>query len=229
MRLDNLLVTPPTPRSPILADAFKRAGLVERTGRGVDRIFDGQLRIGRPPPDYSRSSNESVVLVLQGGSTNLAVAKYVAEEARAGRELSLQDLLIVNDLLRERRVSTAQAARLLQTDESTTRALLNQMVDQGILEARGEARARTYHLSAPAYRALGEDVAYVRAHGFEPLQQEQMVLSYLDAHGRITRGQAAELCGLAPRQARALLKRLVEEGKLRLRGARRTAYYERAS
>ena len=34
VRLDNLLVTPPRPRNPSLADAFKRAGIVERTARG---------------------------------------------------------------------------------------------------------------------------------------------------------------------------------------------------
>lgn len=34
--LNNLLVTEPRPRNPALADALKRIGLVERTGRGVD-------------------------------------------------------------------------------------------------------------------------------------------------------------------------------------------------
>jgi ATP-dependent DNA helicase RecG len=50
---DNLLVTEPRPRNPRLADAFKRAGLVERTGRGVETIYRGQLRNARRPPDYS--------------------------------------------------------------------------------------------------------------------------------------------------------------------------------
>ena len=45
VRLDNLLVTPPHPRSPLLADAFKRTGLVERTGRGINRMFAEQLRL----------------------------------------------------------------------------------------------------------------------------------------------------------------------------------------
>ena len=36
--LDNLLTTEPRPRNPRLADVFKRLGLVERTGRGVDLI-----------------------------------------------------------------------------------------------------------------------------------------------------------------------------------------------
>ncbi|MGH8917460.1 MAG: RNA-binding domain-containing protein, partial [Actinomycetes bacterium] len=39
IRLDNLLVSAPQPRSPLLTDAFKRTGLVERTGRGINRMF----------------------------------------------------------------------------------------------------------------------------------------------------------------------------------------------
>lgn len=43
VRLDNLL-TISQPRSPILADAFRRAGVVERSGRGVSLMF---IRQGR--------------------------------------------------------------------------------------------------------------------------------------------------------------------------------------
>jgi ATP-dependent DNA helicase RecG len=67
VRLDNLLVTQPRPRNPLLADAFKRAGVVERTARGVDTIFYEQLRNGRPAPNYGRSDESCVVLVLPGG------------------------------------------------------------------------------------------------------------------------------------------------------------------
>ena len=227
INLDNLLVAPPRPRNPLLADAFKRAGLVDRTGRGINRIFEGQLRYGRGAPDYSRSTAEDVVVVLSGGGANLPMTRFVAEQAQSGQPLSLEALIVVNELVRERRMTTARASELFQRDESSARALLNQMVDHGLLEARGEARGRTYHLSAAAYRAIGEDAAYVRVHGFEPLQQEQMILTYVDAHRRITRGQAADLCQLAPRQARAVLKRLVGRGDLRLVGQRRSAFYER--
>jgi ATP-dependent DNA helicase RecG len=67
VRLENLLVTVPTPRNPVLADAFKRIGLVERTGRGIDTIYEGQLRYGRATPDYSRSTVGSVQVVLPTG------------------------------------------------------------------------------------------------------------------------------------------------------------------
>lgn len=60
VRLDNLLVTPPRPRNPSLADAFKRAGIVERTARDIDTIFFEQLRNGRPVPSYERSTETDV-------------------------------------------------------------------------------------------------------------------------------------------------------------------------
>lgn len=75
IRVDNLLVAPPHPRSPLLADAFKRAGLVERTGRGINRMFAEQLRVGRPAPDYGRSSADHVVAILPGGPANMSMTK----------------------------------------------------------------------------------------------------------------------------------------------------------
>jgi len=50
IRLDNLLVAAPHPRSPLLADAFKRTGLVERTGRGINRMFASSCVSGDPRP-----------------------------------------------------------------------------------------------------------------------------------------------------------------------------------
>jgi len=227
INLRNLLVAPPRPRSPILADVFKRAGLVERTGKGIDLIFEGQLRYGRPAPDYSRSTREGVEVVLPGGPANLSLARYVAEQTGGGHRPSLDELLVLNELAVERRLSTARAAELMQVEEDVARSILNRMVDGGLVEARGERKGRTYHLSPAGYRAIGEPAAYIRVHGFEPLQQEQMMLQYVDAYGRITRREAADLCRLAPPQARRALRALVARGELVLRGARRGAYYER--
>lgn len=46
--IGNLLAAPPQARNPRLAEAFKQAGLVERTGRGINRVFRSQLALGRP-------------------------------------------------------------------------------------------------------------------------------------------------------------------------------------
>jgi len=227
VRLDNLLITAPRPRNPLLADAFKRAGIVERTARGIDTIFYEQLRNGRPAPSYDRSNETSVVLVLPGGEANLDFVRLLVEESRAGRDLGLDDLLILNALWHDRRLTTEEASRLTQKPETETRAVLNRMVEIGLVEPRGERKGRTWHLSAATYRRLGQPAAYVRQRGFERLQQEQMVLQYVEKHGRITRKEAAELCQLASYQARDLLARLVERGALEMHGTKKGAFYVR--
>ena len=45
-------------------------------------------------------------------------------------------------------------------------------VERGWIQARGEGKGRSWHLSAAAYRLLDAPAGYVRVHGFEPLQQE---------------------------------------------------------
>lgn len=229
VRLDNLLVTAPRPRNPLLADACKRAGLVERTARGIDTIFYEQLRNGRLAPSYARSDTVTVVIVIPGGEANLDFVRLLVTEAQAGRTLGLDDLLILNALWQERNVDTAEAARLTQKPETETRATLHRLVEAGLVEERGEKRGRTWHLSAAVYRALGDRAAYVRQRGFEPLQQEQMVLQYVEKHGRITRKEAAELCRIGPYQATRLLDRLVKDGRLLRHGERKGAWYARGA
>jgi len=229
VRLDNLLVAPPHPRNPLLADAFKRAGIVERTGRGIDTIFYEQLRNGRPAPSYDRSNEAGVVLVLAGGEANLEFVRLLAEESRAGRVLGLDELLTLNALWQDRRLSTDEAARLTQKPEADVRAVLNRLVEIGLVEPRGERKGRTWLLSAATYRRLGKPTAYVRQRGFEPLQQEQMILQYVEKHGRITRMEAAELCRLGPNQAYRLLKSLVKRGFLVPLGAKKGRVYERGA
>ena len=57
VRLDNLPVTQLRPRNPLPADAFKRAGVVDRAHRKrIDTIFFEQLSNGRPAPNYARSN-----------------------------------------------------------------------------------------------------------------------------------------------------------------------------
>jgi ATP-dependent DNA helicase RecG len=226
--LDNLLVHEPKPRNPRLAEAFRRLGLVEKTGRGIDKIYLGQLWYGRPLPDYSLSDREAVRLTVRGGSASLAFAAFVYEEDKAGRSLSLDELLALNQLQYERRMAVPLLGQLTQRGETHARAVLERLVERGLIEPRGEKRGRVYHLSAALYRQLGVPAGYVRTHGFDPIRQEAMVLEYVAAHGRITRRDVAELCSLSDRQAGHLLHRLVVDGKVIMQGTKRGTYYELA-
>ncbi|MBW1992644.1 MAG: putative DNA binding domain-containing protein [Deltaproteobacteria bacterium] len=229
VRLDNLLVTPPRPRNPSLADAFRRAGVVERTGRGIDTIFFEQLRNGRPAPSYERSTETDVVLVLHGGQANLNFVRLVTEMSQSGRPLNVEELLVLNRLFLDRRLTIAEVARVIQKGEGEARRSLERLVELGLVEGRGEGRPRAYHLSAATYRRLGAKAEYVRARGFEAVQQEQMILQYIDQHGRITRKEVTDLCQLrSPHQASRLLRKMVREGKLEKFGKLKATWYERA-
>ena len=123
-------------------------------------------------------------------------------------------------------METAAAARLIQKPDAESRAALHRLVEAGLVEERGQKKGRTWHLSAAAYRALGDKAAYVRRRGFEPFQQEQMVLQYVEKHGRITRSEVAELCRINGPQAYRLLHSLLNQGFIKNDGerGRRTGY-----
>lgn len=226
IRVDNLLVAPPHPRSPLLADCFKRTGLVERTGRGINRMFTEQLRFGRPAPDYGRSTDDHVVAVLPGGPANLAITRWVLEqEAQHGAPFGLAELQVLGELTQQRRATTSELARLVQRTDAETRQILIRMVERGWVEARGDGKGRSWHLSAALYRTLQVPAGYVRVRGFEPSQQETMIMQYVRAHGKVSRAEAAELCSMTPDQASRVLRRLAREGKLVRHGERRAAVY----
>jgi len=223
--VDNILVHEPKPRNPRLAEAFRRIGLIEQTGRGVDKIFMGQLRYGRPAPDYLRSDATGVRVVLRGGQPSLQFAVFVYEQDRQGSPLSLDELMILNALFFERRIDTERAGSLIQKGVSEARAVLERLHERGMVEARGEKRGRVYHLASGLYRRLGETPAYVRSRGFDQIQRQQMVLNLIEAEGRITRGKAAELCQISEDQASRLLRKMRDDGRLEQDGKGRGASY----
>lgn len=222
----NILVHEPLPRNARLYEAAKRIGLVEQTGRGVDRVYLGQLRYGRPPPDYSRSDGTGVRLTLRGGMESMDFAGFVFERERQQGPMTVDQMIVLNRLFHERRLTSEQAAAEMQRSQNDARSVLERLVEEGLVEARGERRGRVYHLAARFYGAVGQPEAYVRVHGLDPIRQEAAVLQFVQAHGRVKRENVMELCGLAGKQATHLLGRLVREGKLVKRGERRGAYYE---
>lgn len=225
VRLDNLLRVAPRPRNPLLADALKRAGVVERIGRGVDAIYRGQLRGGRPAPSYDGTDEAGVTLALPGGQANLDFVRWIMEEEQKNRPPTMDQLLILNEISRARQLTTNEVASLIQRSASDARGVLERMLDAGLVESSGSSRWRTFHLSAAAYRALGESAGYVRRASSETADHARLIQRYLEQYDRITRSEAVTLCHVTPPQATRLLGRLVKQGAIRRIGERRWTYY----
>ena len=224
--LNNLLTTEPRPRNPALADALKRIGLVERTGRGVDLIYRGLLRYGRHNPDFSQSDSYSVVLSLSLAAADEAFLRVILEEeARRNGILPVDSLIILAALRENRRASSEQLAGYVHKETSRVTGSIETLVEAGLLQAHGAGRGRSYMLSADLYRLLGEKAEYTRQAGFDRLQHEQLVKNYVAQHGRITRQETIELCRLSPDQAYKLLKQLVLQNIIKKHGVKRHSYY----
>jgi ATP-dependent DNA helicase RecG len=160
---DTLRTAPPRPRNPLLADAFRRAGIVERTGRGISQIFAEQLRYGHAPPDYGRSGEHSVVALLPGGAADLAFARYVVAQEQARTPLSLADLQVVTALREQLRLRTVDVATLLETTKAQARRHLVGMAERGLVEVHGGGPARTWHLTARVHHELRVCAAHIQA------------------------------------------------------------------
>ena len=224
--LANLLTTEPRPRNRALADAMKRVGVVERSGRGVDTIYRGMLRFGRPEPDYRRTDAQSVVLRLATVDADEAFLKLVVEEERRrGRDLPIDSLIALAALRELKRLTTDELAVHIQRDAAQARRTLEALLEAGLVQAHGATKGRTYTLTPAVYQADGDKAAYTRQAGFSAIQHEQMVLSYARQHGSIRRSEVMDLCRLNDDQAWRLLKRLLDAGKLAKQGERRWTVY----
>ena len=177
--LDNLLVAPPHSRNPLLADIIKRIGLAERTGRGIDRIYEGMLRYGRPAPDYSLSNASLVSVFLANVAADRDFLKMVVEQHDRLGDPIVEPLIILARLRDERRLTTSDIAPVLQKSEAQTRTILERLLEAGMIEAHGSGRGRSYTLSAGVYQQSGQKSAYIRQAGFDAIQQEQMVLKFI--------------------------------------------------
>ena len=225
--LKNLLVVEPKPRNPVLADAVKRIGLAERTGRGVDLIYQGLLRYGRPEPDYSRSNLTTVVVRLSSAAADVGFLRMILEaEERIGSAMPLDSLSGLARLRKERRLGVSELGAAIQKDESAARAVLERLVEVGLVEAHGVKKGRAYTLNAEVYRSMGQETGYIRQAGFDVIQQEQMVMQYVHTNGSSKRQEAIDLCHLGPFQATRMLDKLVKSGQLERRGKKRGSYYE---
>lgn len=224
--LANLLTTEPRPRNRALADAMKRVGVVERSGRGVDKIYRGMLRFGRPEPDYRRTDAQSVVLRLATVDADEAFLKLVvAEEGRRGTALPIDSLIALAALRELKRLTTEELAVHIQRDPAQAKRTLETLLEAGLVQAHGATKGRTYTLAPGVYQADGDKAAYTRQAGFAALQHEQLVLSYIQQHQAIRRAEVMELCRLSEGQAKELLKRMKAAGQLQLEGAGRGSMY----
>lgn len=225
--LENLLSVGPVPRNPVLADAFKRIGIAERRGRGVEKIFREALRLGKRPPDYMSSKADSVRVVFFGGPADARFLGVVNEvQRRRGMSLDFPQLYLLWTTREQGDLTVMEAARILQQTPAVARKALEELVNMGLVEPKGQGPARSYHLSSGVSAALGQRAAYIRRRGIDRKRREELIRAHVEKFGSVRRRDVLELFpDLTERQATYLLSRMVERGLLTEEGRKRGKRY----
>ncbi len=213
--IKNLLTAEPHGRNPGLADALKRIGLAERTGRGIDRIYEGSLVYGNPLPDYSNTTSVTVALFIPRSRPDIQLAKLVAnEQNRLGRPLSLNTLFVLNVLKDLPRSNISQIAEAASLSEPVTRNILDTFIACGIVEGYGNSRGRTYILSSRVYETKTSKMGYVRQMDIDEARYEELVISLAKKTEFISRADVIRLLHIDQNKAYRLLKELKNQGSL---------------
>lgn len=225
--IENLLTVEPHGRNKTLADALKRIGLAEKTGRGIDRIFEGSILFGRPWPDYSESTNTMVKLFIQRAKPDFAFAKMISDEQnRIGKLMSINSLLILSCISTERRITLKRIMELTHISEYKAKSTVEKLVETGLVEASGHNKNRFYLLSEKVYRTTHNTIGYVRQTDIDEVRYEELIMKLArKREDGIARKDVCELLNVSKDQAYRLLKKLVDKNELKLIGSGNTTRY----
>lgn len=213
--VNNLLTAEPHGRNQLLADALKRVGLAEKTGRGIDRIFEGSLIYGRSLPDYSASTAATVSLFIPRSKPDLQLAKIIADEQnRLGRPLPINTLLVLNMLRDIPRSDAKQLSDALNLSETLVKTVLDRAIDSGLVEAYGGGRGRNYTLAHNLYKDKAKSIGYVRQRDIDETRYEELIISMAETHDYISRADVVNLLHVKESKAYSLLRILTENGRL---------------
>lgn len=223
----NLLTVEPHGRNPALADAMKRIGLAEKTGRGIDRIYEGSIIFGRPWPDYTESTSRTVKLFIQRAKANLPFAKLIAnEQERQQKPLSIYTLMILSLLNTERRCGFDRIIEVTNLSENKVRSAVENMIEIGLIESSGTGKNRSFILGRKVYRETNESIKYVRQTDIDSIRRPELILKLAKTQqGIITKQDVMALLKISSTQAYALLKQLKNENKITLQNGGKYAKY----
>ncbi|SKC09984.1 ATP-dependent DNA helicase RecG [Lachnospiraceae bacterium] len=225
--LENLLTVEPHGKNPALADALKRIGLAEKTGRGIDRIYEGSIIYGRPWPDFSETTSTNVKLFIQRAKADNQFTKFIADEQnRLGRPLSIYALMILSLLKNEKRLTIARIAEMTHLAEGKLRGSIENLIEDGLVEGVGSGKSRSYLLSEKVYKESNQSIQYVRQTGIDKVLYPELILKLAKTQdGFITKQDVIDLLKVTPAKAYSEIKNLVREGKLyRFCGGKYTKY-----
>lgn len=200
------------PRNRRIAEILQLCRLVERSGQGVDLMYERSIRQSKTLPDFSGSDDHAVVLKLSGRMLDPGFVRfleqYVPEKLD---ELGIDDWLALNSIAAERPLPNGLALRA------------SNLLQRGLIERISGGR---FVLPRIYYEFHQRQQVYDRLRELEIVKER--IEEYLDAF-RIDGVSMSELeeamAPLTRQDLRPLLSELIDEERVRVEGERRWTRY----
>lgn len=194
---------------------LRRLGLAEDAGRGVDVMQDAMRNEMLQPPEFS-DTGHSVEVVLPVRSPVAPVERAWIRELESRGDLTAADRLVLVHAARGETLTNRRVREILSIDRDAAQEILRRLRDTGLLVQEGERGGSRYRLVGglrpPAGLRLGAD-------------ELAALVERLAADGPIQNADVRTATGLDRVESRAILERLVSEGRLVQTGQRRGTRY----
>lgn len=198
--LDNILDRQ-NPRNRRIAEIFTRCGLVERSGQGMNLIYEDLIKQSKPIPEWNRTDQYQVGLTLNGTVQDPAFVRFVEKVSNESTAVfGTHDWLLL-----------AAAAHGEEFPKGTELEVAR-LLDLGLIE---KVKGRKFMLSRKYYEFVGNKGAYTRRKGLDRKQNLAILLKHIEEN-KVTGSKLDELCQVLPAlpttQVQSLLRTLQRRG-----------------
>jgi len=203
------------PRNRRLAETFAKCGLVERSGQGMNLIFERSIIQSKPLPDFKGTSDHEVRLTLHGTVGNPAFIRFLEKVGQERlQSFNTYDFLVLDHLQHGRSVP------------KTLKPALMRLINSGVVETIGRGRGTRYILSRSLYKYIGEKGTYTRQKGLDRDTNKALLLKHIKENAkngaRLDELQQV-LPALSRNQVQTLLRELKNDHKISVKGRARVA------
>jgi len=199
-------------RNRVIAETFEKAGLVERSGQGMDDIFSSTIQEGKGVPDFSGSDGYCVRLnmpIQLKDKDFVMFLEKVTEEKQI--HLSFEEIYEL-ECIREQKTGPF--------------GFKDRFLSLGIIEQVGHTRGARYILSHAYYRHAGKPGVHTRLAGLSREKRKELILSHIEKNKK---GYIKDILDIFPEMDRVDITNMLQElrraGKIKFVGPRRYGYW----
>ena len=153
-------------RNRCIAETFEKAGLVERSGQGVNDIFSLTIQEGKGSPDLSSSDAFTVRLKIPAQVQDRGFVLFLEKIAREKQALFSFDEIYALEKIR----------RMQTIDNFVSK---EKFLELGIIEKIGRTRGSKYILSHRYYAHESRTGVYTRLVGISREKQKELICQHL--------------------------------------------------